>query len=116
MRKATCRVVLALFLAASFQAGAEAAKQNVYTLQVKRLHCAGCAKRVVRRLSLVPGVAKIVINVKKNSVYLFPQANKYPSPRRVWETAEKLGASGDADFTPVRLYSPYGTYSEKPDR
>jgi copper chaperone len=78
------------------------------TITIEDLHCAGCAKRVVRKLTAVPGVASARAEMKTSSVTVLPQAQRVPSPRELWEAVEKAG------FRPKKLVGPAGTFTAKP--
>jgi copper chaperone CopZ len=96
--------------AALLALGAAAAAQTpaTTTIHVNDLHCAGCAKRVVKTVTEVPGVGAAQADVKAATVTVTPQAQKAPSPRQLWEAVEKAG------FKPTKLTGPSGTFAEKP--
>jgi copper chaperone CopZ len=77
-------------------------------LTLEKLDCASCAKRIGGKVQEVPGVARIQYDVEKKLLWVHPQPGKQPSPRALWEAAEK------ANGGPTRLHGPYGVYTAKP--
>jgi copper chaperone CopZ len=85
-----------------------ASEPTVTAVFVKDMHCQTCAKKIAVKLYGVPGVVKVSTNVKKGVAVIVPQASKHPSPKAIWEAVEA------AKFEPVRIASPLGNYTEKP--
>jgi copper chaperone CopZ len=85
------------------------AAQPVSTVvHVENMHCAHCAQKIARRLYSVPSVVRVQTNVQAGTAIVTPQAARHPSPRALWEAVEQAG------FKPVRLDSPLGTFTAKP--
>jgi copper chaperone CopZ len=80
------------------------------TIYVRDMHCANCAKRIARKLYTVPGVVKVQTDVPSATAIVTPQRDRHPSPRALWEAVEK------AEFKPVKLVTPAGTFTAKPRR
>ena len=80
------------------------------TIQVQKMHCEACAKRIARKLYAVPGVVEVRADVPKNIAYVVPQKDKSLSPRTLWESVEAAG------FKVARLDGPQGSFTAKPSR
>jgi copper chaperone CopZ len=78
------------------------------TIHVHDMHCGECAKKIARKLYVVPGVVEVRADVPKNIAYVVPQQGKTLSPRTLWESVEAAG------FQVARLSGPQGTYTAKP--
>lgn len=78
------------------------------TIQMKKIHCNGCAKKIAKKLSSLDGVKAVKSDVKKNMTVVTPEGGKQLSPRALWEAVESAG------FKPVKLAGPSGTYTKKP--
>jgi copper chaperone CopZ len=102
------RAVLAAVAVLAWAQALPAQEPTRTTITIEDLHCAGCAKRVVRRLTTVRGVAAAQAELKTSSVTVTPQAQRAPSPRDLWEAVEKAG------FRPTKLVGPAGTFTAKP--
>lgn len=105
MLKRTC-VLAALLLALGSTLAAQ--QTSLTTISVDSLHCAGCAKRVVKHVEAVPGVTSAKADVQAATVIVAPQPARAPSPRQLWEAVEKAG------FKPTKLVGPSGTFTAKP--
>ncbi len=84
-------------------------KRRHTTVIVKDMHCAHCAKKIVRQLFKVKGVKYAKAVVKTNAATVTPEDKKQLSPKILWEAVEKAG------FTPVKLIGPTGIYRKKPE-
>lgn len=78
------------------------------TIKVESIHCQGCAKRILNKLSAVPGVAKVQTDFKAATTVVSPKAETVLSPKALWEAMEASG------HKPVKLQGPTGTFTEKP--
>ncbi len=103
-----CSVIVASLLVLSASERASAAQPGLVLIQVKNMHCLDCAKKIARKLYVVPGVVSVKTYVKKNTALVTPQQRKTPSPRALWEAVEKAG------FQPVKLVAPAGVFTSKP--
>jgi copper chaperone CopZ len=86
-----------------------AAEPRTCVIQVSDMHCANCAKKIARKLYAVPSVTKVSTNVKAGTATIVAQEGKTPSPKALWEAVEQ------AKFEPVKLSTPAGTYTKKPN-
>jgi copper chaperone CopZ len=102
--------LLFLILLSMSVSQAWAAKTRTVTIHVDNMHCAHCARKIAGKLYAVPAVVAVKTNVPASTALVFPQANRDPSPRALWEAVEKAG------FKPVKLEAPSGTYGSKPPR
>ena len=75
---------------------------------VKNMHCAGCARKIARKLYGVKGVVKVQTNVKANRTIVTPQAKKKVSATAIWSAVKKAG------FPPTKLVNSDGTYLPHP--
>ncbi|MBL8798256.1 MAG: heavy-metal-associated domain-containing protein [Planctomycetia bacterium] len=85
-----------------------AADAGPTTIKVESIHCQGCAKRIVTKLSAVPGVAKVQTDFKAATTLISPRSDATLSPKALWEAMEASG------HKPVKLQGPAGTFTEKP--
>src|SRR3954466_5529858 len=89
----------------------EAASPVPYTtIHVHNMHCDECAKKIARKLYVVPGVVEVRADVGKNIAYVVPQKDKSLSAKSLWEAVEGAG------FAVARLESPQGNFVSKPVR
>jgi copper chaperone CopZ len=104
--------MLCLTLAVSTLAASLAHAQNSPTwtaIYVTDMHCETCAKKIARKLYATPGVREVKANVPKNLAFVVPEAGKTCSPRSLWDAVEQAG------FEPVKIVSPAGTFTSKPE-
>jgi copper chaperone CopZ len=103
-------VALAVLVALVCGQGVPAADpaSAVTLIAVEGMCCKGCAKKVVGKLTTVPGVAAVRADVKASTVTVTARADAAPSPRALWEAVEKAG------HKPLRLAGPAGTFAAKP--
>jgi copper chaperone CopZ len=66
------------------------------------MHCAGCAKKVARKLYGVKGVVKVRSDIKIDVAIVTPQQNKQIDPKALWAATEKSG------IMPIKLIGPAG--------
>ncbi len=78
------------------------------TITVPELDCPICAKKVVAKLTDVPGVGKIESSVEAKTFTVTAKAGAAPSPKAMWEAVEKGG------FDPSKMVGPGGTFTAKP--
>lgn len=88
----------------------DAARLTSTTVYIKDMHCETCAKKIAGKLYTVAGVVKVHTNYKKGTAIITPQRAKNPSPKALWEAVEA------ANFVPVKIAGPLGTYTKKPRR
>lgn len=103
--KLSIAIAAAVLIVANQASAAEPAWSSI---QVKEMHCAGCAKKIAARLYAVRGVKEVRVDMDKKTLFVAPQQNATLSPRAMWEAVEKA-----KDF-PIRLAGPSGTFTEKP--
>lgn len=109
MNRMSC-LLLAAGFAVTLQASApaQAAETPASTITVPEMDCAGCAKKLGKKLLEVPGVAKAEYDVQARTIKLTHKAGETPSPKALWEAAEKEGKD------PSKLVVPVGTFTKKP--
>lgn len=66
------------------------------------MHCAGCAKKVARKLYGVKGVVKVRSDIKIDVTIVTPQKNKELDPKALWAATEASG------ILPIKLIGPAG--------
>ncbi len=66
------------------------------------MHCAGCAKKVARKLYGVKGVKRVRSDIKIDVAIVTPQSNKELDPKALWSAAEASG------ILPIKLIGPAG--------
>lgn len=79
-------------------------------LTVKRMCCAKESVPAIKELNKLPGVARVVANHKARTLTIVPTEELHPSPRAMWEVAERL------KIDPVRLSTVHGVFDGKPQR
>ena len=99
---------LGILLPSMNAASARAAERATITIQVEKMCCGGCAKRIAMQLYDVPGVAEVESNIATRTVTVRPEARKAPSPKAIWEAIER------GKDVPLKLVSPQGTFMKKP--
>lgn len=72
------------------------------------LHCMGCAKKISKQVTAVPGVAEMRVDLKVKTIWAIHKQGMNPSPKALWEAIEQ------ADHTPTRMDTPAGTFTSKP--
>ena len=92
-------------LARSVQA--EPQVQYAAILTTKNMCCAKEGVPAIRELSKVPGAGRVGVNYKARTLYI-QQTDVAPSPRAIWEAAER------AKVVPIQLTTPAGVYTSKP--
>ena len=102
-------VVLACAEAAQISA-AETKHQSATVLTVKKLCCSSESGPAIKELSKLPGVERVTADHKARSLTIEPKAKLAPSPRAVWEAAERL------KIGPIRLATLAEVYTSKPRR
>ena len=101
---------LILGLVACLGAAGPASDSHNTSIEVSKLHCNGCARKLANKLYTVPGVVGVKANVQKKLMIVIPQKGKELSPKALWEAIES------ANFTPLSLSGPSGTFKSKPDK
>lgn len=77
-------------------------RDNETAIFVGNMHCAGCAKKVARKLYGVKGVVKVRSDLKIDVAIVTPQHNRQLDPKALWAATEKSG------ILPVKLIGPAG--------
>jgi copper chaperone CopZ len=81
--------------------------QRATTIAVK-IHCAGCANKMVSKLRELPEVASVKVDLKGQTLVVVPKGREAPTALAQWEAIEKAG------FTPLKLKGPFGEFVAKP--
>ncbi|WP_425619146.1 hypothetical protein NA78x_002881 [Anatilimnocola sp. NA78] len=68
------------------------------------------ARYVSQELLKVPGVGRVVPNYKAQTLTIVPVNNAFPSPRMIWDAAER------AKIQPARLATAHGNFNARPLR
>lgn len=79
-------------------------------LSTKRMCCSKESAPAIAEISKIPGVGKVVPNHKTRTLTIIPKDNAFPSPKAIWEAAEKV------KLEPTRLATAHGVYNAKPVR
>ena len=72
---------------------------------VEKMHCAHCAKKIVRKVIVLKGVKSISTDVKANLAIVTPQKKKQVKSADIWKACQTAG------FQPVKLIGPEGTFA-----
>ena len=84
--------------------------KSTVVLSVKHMCCAKESVPAIKELSKVQGVGRVSVDYKTRTLRIEPTAATAPSPRAVWEAAERV------KIEPIRLATPEGVYTSKPRR
>lgn len=87
----------------------KAKARNVAVLTVKHMCCAKESVPAIKELSKVPGVKRVSVDYKARALTIEPASNA-PSPKALWEAAERI------KIEPIRLATPQGVYTSCPRR
>lgn len=87
---------------------AQTTSPAVTVITIPDMHCNGCAKNVVARLSEVKGVAQVQTDMKTKTATVTPRPQTVLSPRALWEAVEVAGKE------PTMLQGPSGKFTKKP--
>lgn len=68
------------------------------------------ARYVVQELLKIPGVGRVVPDYKAQKLTIIPKNNAFPSPRMIWDAAER------AKIQPARLATAHGNFNARPLR
>lgn len=107
MNQKLCAILIAV-VGLTFVSNLSAAESTRTSITVKKMHCAGCAKKISARLYAVRGVKEVRVDMDKKTLFVVPQKAAVLSPRKMWEAVEK------AKDVPIRLAGPNGTFTKKP--
>ena len=77
-------------------------------LTIDGMHCAGCAKKVSRKLEAIKPVASAKVDAATGKAIVAPTKGKKVSPKLLWEAVEAAG------YKPTKLQGPSGTFTKKP--
>ena len=83
--------------------------QYAAVLEVKHTCCAKESAPAIKELSKLPGVGRVSVDYKKRTLLIEP-TNVAPSPRALWEAAERVKVG------PMRLSNASGVFTSKPQR
>jgi copper chaperone CopZ len=83
--------------------------QYAAVLTVKHMCCAKESVPAIRELSKIPGVKRVSVDYKNRSLFI-EQTEIAPSPRGLWDAADRI------KIEPVRLATPEGVYTSRPRR
>jgi copper chaperone CopZ len=85
-------------------------QQYAAVLVTKNMCCAHESVPAIKELSRVPGIGRVTADHEKRTLLIAPRANTAPSPRAIWEAAER------AKIEPIQLATPQGVFKSKPLR
>ena len=77
-------------------------------LSTKRMCCSKESGPAIQEISKIPGVGKVVADHKKRMLTIIPKDNAFPSPKAIWEAAERV------KLEPIQLATAHGVYKAKP--
>jgi len=90
------------------QAAVAADSKAETVITIEGMHCAGCAKKVARKLEAVKHVASVKVDAKTGLATVIPATKETVSPKLLWEAVETAG------YKPTKLAGPSGTFTKKP--
>jgi copper chaperone CopZ len=103
-------LALALFVVTgvtSAQAPPPAA-QKFTKVVLTELDCMGCAKKIAGKVTKVPGVETMRVDLDARTVFAMHKTGQTPSPKLIWEAIES------ADHKPETMETPTGKHTAKP--
>ena len=101
-------LLYSLMLVLVVACAATAADKGTTTIEISKLHCAGCAKRVSKKLQAVANVASADVDLKTSQATVRANKDKQVSAKALWEAVEATG------YTPMKLTSADASYTSKP--
>ena len=108
MKARICLAVAVLASMAAF-ASAQTPTPAAYTkVTLDDIHCMGCAKKISKHVTAVPGVAEMRVDLKAKTIWAIHKQGMTPSPKALWEAIEA------ADHTPTKMDTPAGSHTSKP--
>jgi copper chaperone CopZ len=107
MSKAKAPALAALLILAAL-ALAQQPPQAWTKVTLEEIHCMGCAKKISAKVTAVPGVAQMRVDLKAKSIWAVHKQGMTPSPKALWEAVEA------AEHKPTRVETPSGSYTSKP--
>ena len=108
MMKATMCMAVALLAGLAAVADAQTPAPAYTRVTLTELHCMGCAKKISGKVSAVPGVAEMRVDLKSATIWAMHKPGMTPSAKALWEAIE------EADHTPTRMDTPAGSLTSKP--
>lgn len=81
-------------------------RDNETAIFVGDMHCAGCAKKVARKLYGVKGVVKVRTDIKVDVAIVTPQQNKELDTNALWAATEA------STILPIKIIGPKGVLRE----
>jgi copper chaperone CopZ len=111
MEDRSMKTVMTACLALAMVAGLAAAQAPAPTftrVTLEDIHCMRCAKKIAGKVTAVPGVAEMRVDLKAKTIWAVHKPGATPSPKAVWEAVEA------ADHTPTRMDTAAGSYTAKP--
>ena len=111
-RRACLTTVVTLMLAGVAQVPAQEPHKHDHAsvLMTKKMCCSKESGPAIAEISKIPGVGKVVPNHKTRTLTIHPKDNAFPSPKAIWEAAERV------KIEPTRLATAHGVYNAKPRR
>ena len=111
-RRVCVTVFVAILSAGIAVAVAEPPHKHDHTsvLTTKKMCCSKESGPAIAEISKIPGVGKVVPDHKTRTLTIIPKDNAFPSPKAIWEAAEKV------KIEPTRLATAHGVYNAKPRR
>jgi hypothetical protein len=89
------------------QSAMAASPADTTVITVKSL-CPTCGKKIVQKLSKLPQVQNVTMDVAQGTLTVLCVPGGSVSPRDMWETVERGGEQ------PIKLEGPAGTFTTKP--
>lgn len=104
--------VAVLVLSIGYSASGQQPHTHDHTavLTTKNMCCSKESGPAIKEISKIPGVGKVVADHKAKTLTIVPKDNAFPSPKAIWEAAERVKVE------PTRLATAHGVYNAKPRR
>lgn len=105
----TASLALAVLACLAAVSDAQTPAPQAYTAVVlDDIHCMGCAKKINGKVTAVPGVAEMRVDLKAKTIWAMHKQGVTPSAKALWEAVEA------ADHQPVKMQTPTATHTSKP--
>lgn len=103
-------LALALFVVAAGVTSAQTPppSQKFTKVVLTELDCMGCAKKIAGKVTKVPGVESMRVDLDARTVFAMHKPGMTPSPKALWEAIEA------ADHQPEKMETPTDKHTAKP--
>jgi hypothetical protein len=110
-RRMVVAATVGLFAAAGFASAQQPVHEHKHDhTSVLTVRAMQDARYVSQEILKIPGVGRVEPDYKKQTLTIIPKDNAFPSPRMIWDAAER------AKIQPARLATAHGSFNARPLR